>query len=226
MSPFCIKLETYLRFTQTAYTTASANMMKAPKGKVPYVQIDGNFMADSQLIIEHIESTRETPLNQGLSEAQQAIGHMVQRTLDEAFYFIGMYLRWIPDDSFASVSSEFKKFLPKGVSFMLRFIRSRTRKALFLQGTGRHTDDEIQNKGAADMVALARILGTKPYLLRDSPTTYDTSVYAFLEAVLGFPHDSKVKRTAVENTNLVEYRDRIRETWWKDIYDGFVSKQG
>lgn len=36
MSPFCVKLETYLRMAKLPYQTAPGNPLQAPLGKIPY----------------------------------------------------------------------------------------------------------------------------------------------------------------------------------------------
>jgi glutathione S-transferase len=71
--------------------------------------------------------------------------------------------------------------------------------------------------GAADFDAVAELLGDRPFLLGDKPRTADCTLYAFLEAIVGFPLDSPLKARAMSHGNLVAYRDRIRARWWKDL---------
>src|SRR6478672_10962672 len=114
LSPFCAKLECYLRMAEIPYKTAAMRIGKAPKGKIPYVVLpDGKEMGDSQLIIEHLEralaAEGKPALDDGLSPRDRAIGHLTQRALDEAYYFVTLYSRWRTDDGFAAVRAEFKK---------------------------------------------------------------------------------------------------------------------
>ena len=53
ISPFCTKLETYLRMADIPYTIAPGNFpfQKAPKGKVPYILFEGRLISDSSRII-------------------------------------------------------------------------------------------------------------------------------------------------------------------------------
>jgi hypothetical protein len=48
----------------------------------------------------------------------------------------------------------------------------------------------------------------------------DCTVFAFLEAMLGFPVDTPLKAKVLAHANLVAYRKRIRDRWWKDLKDG------
>lgn len=214
LSPFCSKLECYLRMARIPHEVRAANMLKAPKGKVPFALVDGRLMGDSQLILEHLERTRGAPLDGWLSDEQRALGHVVRRMLEEAYYFVGVYLRWGDDSGFAVLSPTFKASMPAPVRALMPLIRRKVRKSLQAQGTGRHSHDEIMNMGKADMTALSRILGDRPFLLGDQPSSYDATVYAFLEGLLCFPYESEVKRCAAALPNLVSYRDRMRARYF------------
>ena len=218
LSPFCVKLECYLRVAEVPYKLAPMSRSQAPKGKIPYVQLDGRFVGDSQLIIEELErrlaAAGKQPLDAGLSAREVAIARFVRRGIEEGFYFIGMYLRWKPDDAYAATREEFKKFVP---GFVVPLVRRDILKKLHHQGTGRHSLDEVTAMGAADLDAVAELLGDRPFLLGDKPRTVDCSAYAFLEALLGFPIESKLKQHAASHANLVAYRKRFRERWWKDL---------
>ncbi len=218
LSPFCTKLETYLRMTQIPYELAPMSMSRAPKGKIPYVVIDGEAVGDSQLILERLERERgERALDHGLTERERAIGRSVRRMLEEATYFTGVYLRWITDDGYAVISEEMKKVLPGPAGLIVRMIRRSARKSLHSQGTGRHSHADIVAMAAADYEAVSQILGDRPFLLGESPRTVDATVYAFVEGVLRPPLDTEVRRAVRAKANLVSYAERMRARFWSDL---------
>lgn len=51
VSPFVLKLETYLRFAKLPYEVDKVDIW-GPKDKTPWVSYDGQLLADSQFIIE------------------------------------------------------------------------------------------------------------------------------------------------------------------------------
>ncbi len=214
LSPFCTKLECYLRMASIPYEVRPPNFPQAPKGKIPFVDLDGKLMGDSQLIIQYLEQTCGTPLDAWLNAEQRATGHAVRRMLEEGLYFAGMYLRWSRDDGFALLKPEIKKVLPAPLRLLMPLIRRKVKKTLHAQGIGRHSDAEIQAIGKADITAAATLLGDSPFLLGDHPSTYDATVYAFLESIGGFPLDSEMKRHLLGQANLIAYRDRIRQKFW------------
>lgn len=218
MSPFCIKLETYLRVSETPHTVAAAQFSKTPRGKIPYVELDGARLADSQHVIVELERRAAKPLDAGLSDLDRAHGRMVRRTLEEASYFIGVRLRWQEDSGWAVFAPELKKLLPGPARlFAPPLIRSKVKKMLHGQGSGRHTLDEATQMLIDDWAAIATILGDRPFLLGDQVRTVDCTVFAFLEAVLGFPNQTSAQTEIAAHANLVGYRKRVRDRWWKDL---------
>jgi glutathione S-transferase len=218
LSPFCIKLETYLRIAEIPYQLGKFVRGDAPKGKIPYVRLDGKPLGDSQLVIEELErrlaAEHKSALDAGLSPRDAALARLTRRTIEEGFYFNLVYARWSLDDGFAAVRDELKKLVP---GFVAPLIRRAVRTKLDGQGTGRHSRDEVMAAGAADLDAVAELLADRPYLLGDRPRVVDCTLYGFLEAVLGFPIDSPIKARAAAHANLVAYRARIRDRWWRDL---------
>ena len=87
-SPFCMKLETYLRMAALPYDApANANMMKSPKGKMPYIEDGAKVLGDSGLIIAYLKATYGDPLDAALSSAERAVSLAFQRLLEENLYW-------------------------------------------------------------------------------------------------------------------------------------------
>lgn len=217
MSPFCSKLETYLRMAEVSYKTEPANFRKAPKGKIPYALLDGKLLGDSQLIIEQLERAAGRPLDAGLTPAQAATGRAVRRMLEEGTYFTGVYLRWATDEGFAHVRGELGKLMPAPVRVLLPLIRKKAVRSVIAQGTGRHSFDEVCALAIADFQSCAALLGDKPFLLDDQPRVCDATLFAFVEGVLRFPNDTPVKAAVAKLDNLVAYAGRIRARWWSEL---------
>ena len=217
-SPFCIKLECYLRMAEVPYQPRKADFRRAPKGKVPFIELGGKLLGDSQLIIEELErrlaADGKRPLDQGMPARDAAIARMIRRTLEEGLYFVGLVTRWQNAEGYPLMREEFKKMVP---GFVLPIIRRAQIKKAHAQGTGRHTLDEVMAMGAADFDALAEVLGDKPFLFGDAPRVIDATVFAFVEMFLGFPLDTPIKRAAARHPNLGAYRKRIRDRWWTDL---------
>lgn len=78
-SPYCLKLETWLRLAGLEYQVkVVSDPRKAPKGKLPYVRIEGEAIGDSEIVIrtlgERYGVTRRRPgcPGQGLGTGDHA----------------------------------------------------------------------------------------------------------------------------------------------------------
>jgi glutathione S-transferase len=218
MSPFCMKLECYLRMAEIPFETRPADIRKAPKGKLPFVELDGQLIGDSQIIIEKVIEKHGDRLDHALTREQRATARVVRRSLEEGTYFVGLYNRWADPAGFAVVRPAFAKFLPAPFAMLLPFIRRRVIAALRGQGTGRHSHEEIHAIGAADWSAISDLLGDKPYFFGDRPTSIDAVLFGFVTSVTVFPYESPVRSHVGALTNLVAHRDRIRARY----FDGAV----
>ena len=62
-SPFCVKVEAYLRMTNQPYETVSGAqyLRKAPKRKLPYIEDNGKIIADSSFILNYLKNFGDQP---------------------------------------------------------------------------------------------------------------------------------------------------------------------
>jgi len=82
-SPFCMKVETYLRMCNLPYTTVNVlNPAKGPKGKLPYITDGSNVVADSGLILDYLKKTHGDVLDARLGSVERAQALAWQRLLE------------------------------------------------------------------------------------------------------------------------------------------------
>lgn len=219
MSPFCMKVETYLRMAGLAYECPrNADIFKSPKGKMPYIEdtsAGGKIIADSSFIIDYLKVTYGDSLDAKLSARQRALGVAIQRTFEESLYWPVVYSRWIEDVGYETVkAAAFAKF-----KFPLRQIvpvmaRRGLRKELHGQGTGRHSREEIYAIGCRDVIALSELLGDQAYFLGDEPASIDATAYGFMANLLWVPIDLPIRQQAQKLPNLEAYCQRMKARYF------------
>jgi len=97
-SPFCMKVEVFLKMADLEYQTKTiGDPSKAPNAKLPYIVDDGETIADSEFIVQHLISKNSLKLNPDVSDHQLAIGDAVTKLLEEHYYWVLLYSRWIDD---------------------------------------------------------------------------------------------------------------------------------
>jgi len=215
-SPFCLKVKTYLRMIGVPYTAKLGDPRTGPTKKIPFIDDDGVRLGDSGLIFAHLKRKHGDALDASLSADQRAVGHLTQRTLEESLYWSVVYTRWMVDDAWRELEKKLLPLLPPVIGSLIANgpIRGGMRKGLYAQGTGRHTPAEIHASGCADVDAVSATLGTKPFLLGDTPSSYDAILHGFIANVLVFPTASAICVRANGHANLVEYVARMDARYW------------
>jgi glutathione S-transferase len=216
LSPFCTKLETYLRMAEIPHEVKLADIRKAPKGKVPFIELDGERLGDSSLIVDQLKARFGDRLDEGLDARQHAEGRMVQRTLEEASYFIEVYHRWLTDN-FPVVRDALLcgMGLPRPVALMMGpMIQRKQRRTLYGQGTSRHKPAEIYESARRDFAAISALYGEKAFLFGERPSSYDAVVYAFTLGAFRTPFSDVYGPCPA---NLARFCERVDQRWFKDL---------
>jgi glutathione S-transferase len=209
-SLFCFKIEIFCRLSGIAYKAVPTVPFKAPRGKLPFIVDEGQTIADSAHIVDHLKAKSGKDIDAGLDARQLALGHLLRRTCEESLYFVLVYSRWIDEEGWAVAGPEFFRGLNPLLKLLLvGRIRKKVRTQLYFQGYGRHTRDEIYAMGAADLSALATILSGQDFAVADRPTSFDASLYAVLKNTLHPPLESPLKQAAQALPVLGEYLKRI-----------------
>ena len=80
-SPFCLKVETFLRMTGLTYENIKSKN-KSKKGQLPFIELNGKEIADSDLIIKELSEIFEKNLDDGLSAEQKVTSHAFESMLN------------------------------------------------------------------------------------------------------------------------------------------------
>jgi len=216
LSPFPMKLETYLRMANIPYQSEESRVMSS-KSKTPWMVYEGQEIADSQICIEFLNQARGVDLSSHLSDSERAIAEAFRTTAEDHVYWPVALYRWTLslDDS-----PEGRDFLLKDVGIpasLVRYFGRHIQNQANGQGTGRHTREEAEHMAMKALRNLSTFLGDKPFLMGDLPCEQDCCIFGFLAQAYwhlpGSPYEKLVKE---ECSNLGEYCLRMKEKYWPD----------
>jgi glutathione S-transferase len=215
--PFAIKLLAWLELAGVPYEQViEDDPRKGPKGKNPWIDLDGELIGDSELIIDLLSKRFAVDLDAGLTDEQKAIGLAWRRTFEEHFHQV---LEWELFEHPAGATYLRKSMLSKMPAVIgplfFSMLRSHLRKQLYARGLARHSADIIEAKGRADIDALAVFLSDKPFLLGKQPSMTDAAVFGLLAPMVYWPMHTPVASYAKSVRTIADYCDRMRQQCFK-----------
>ncbi|MGD0960592.1 MAG: glutathione S-transferase family protein [Methylomonas sp.] len=218
-SPFCVKVETYLKLAGIPYETHSGAqyLRKAPKGKLPYIEDNGKIIPDSCFILKYLKETYGDKIDQHLSAADKAIAHAFIKMIDENLYWVMVHARWRLPQNRPVLNQLFFGPIPFPLNKLIAFkAHGDVKQTLYKQGIGRHSNQEILEIGDADLLALADLLGDNTYFFGDRPTSLDIAAYGILaQLVLVDFFTGPIFDQAKTYKNLVGFTHRFHENIMK-----------
>jgi glutathione S-transferase len=220
-SPFCFRLETYLRMAKVDYTVSTDRRKKAPTGKRPFiVDEDGKLVADSGLIIAQLEAKSGHPVDGKLTLVERAESLAFQRLMDEHLYWVMAYGRWLDPDGVRHFTPYLKQILgvPGPAFALLKPIAQRTvRKQLSGHGIGRHNAAVMWELAIADVRALSHRLGQRDWGFGDQPTVFDASLAAYVGELVAQPWGNPLVTETRKHRNLVNHFERIMTRYYPEL---------
>lgn len=218
LSPYCCKLETWLRIANVPYEVVDTpDPRKGPKGKVPFIEDAGERIADSSLIIDHLIKTRAVDPDAGLDESQRAIALLVQRTLEEHYAFVILYTHFIRAEGWRHTRITFDAVPAVVRPLVIAMVRGRMRRMLWMQGVLRHSDDEIIKTALCDWRAVLKVMSDGPFFFGDNPTGIDAVLFGVLATTVLTPIQSPIRDFLRSEAKCVAYVDRMRTRFFPEF---------
>jgi glutathione S-transferase len=218
LSPFCCKLETWLRIARVPYEVIDTpDPRKGPKGKLPFIEDAGMCIADSSLIVDHLVKTRGVDPDARLDASQRAIALLVQRTLEEHYAFVLAYTHLLRDEGWQHTRARFDSVPAIVRPLVTRTVRGRVKKLLWKQGVLRHSHEEIVESALRDWRAVLTVMGDGPFFFGDEPTGVDAIVFGALATSVLTPIESPIRDFLRSQPAFVAYAERMRARFFPEL---------
>ena len=170
ISPFCCKLETWLRIAGIPYVVEDTpNPRKGPRGKLPFIDDGGTIVADTTIIIDHLKRTRVVDPDAGLDESQRAIALLVQRTLEEHYAFVLAYTHLVREEGQRHTNDRFDALPSLLRPLVSHLVEKQVGKILWFQGLSRNSHEEIVESALRDWRAVLKVMSGGPYFFGETP---------------------------------------------------------
>lgn len=217
-SPFCAKLETWLRMAELPYEIHATRLPNtAPKGKLPYIVDGDQHLGDSTLIIDFLKSRYGDRLDAHLNADQRATALAFQRLIEESLYWPLLYSRWMDPRNWPAVKQAVFGYLPPVLRQLVpAIVRGKLRRDMLGQGYGRHSQEQLYAAGCRDLDAIARLLGEQAYCMGARPCSLDATLFGFLVNILWAPLDNPLQAHARRHPQLNAYCHRMWAAYYRE----------
>lgn len=212
VSPFCLKVEMALTHFKLPFEMKlEGDPRKAPKGKLPFAIIDGETIADSELILERLNTKLDGELYRDLTTGEIAIGRAFTRLAEEHLYWIMVASRWLEDDWFPHIVKGFFSEVP-GLfrSLAANTARATVKKTYNLHGLGRHSKADQEAFARRDLAAISDHIEAHRYIAGERLTVFDFTVAGVLVGLMDNEPATWMSEVAKDYPVLREYVDRIQ----------------
>ncbi len=210
VSPYVTKTEVQLRLSGLPYVKETTGPQSSPKGQLPWMDDDGELIADSHFIRLHLERKYAIDFDEGLGVVERAQAWALERMIENHFAWTLIHMRWLTPENFAKGPAHFFDQLPPTVQEdVRRAALGQVAENVRAVGIGRHAEAEILALGTRSLAALSALLGDKPFLMGLRPTSVDAAAFGVLAGVLTPFFDGPLRDRAMTFGNLTAYVDRM-----------------
>ncbi len=216
VSPFCLKLDSFLRMAEIDHQSiTAATPFPGPKKKAPWIEYQGRILGDSTLIIDFLKEEFGKDPDAHLTDDQRGSAIAIQRLIEENLYWAMVYDRWCRDENWPILKGTVLGSIPAPVRMILAPVARRgVKKQLAGHGMGLHSPAEIEGIARKDIGALAAMLGAGPWFFGDRISSTDAAVYSLLANIMFVEFTSPMKAMIEAHPGLVDWLGRFR----REIY--------
>ena len=210
--PFALKLLKWLDLAAIPYRQRfEERAEKGPKGKNPWIELDGERIGDTEIIIGLLGKQYGVDLDDGLPSALLARNYPIQRMVEEHFHQVLEWELFVHRAGRAYIHEVVARLgIPSLVGgLVVASVCGHFERQLKARGIGRHSPEIIAQKGIADLDALANLLADAPFFGGDRPAMADIAVYGLLAPMAKWPMRTPVADELKRRATLMEFVERM-----------------
>lgn len=216
-SPFVVKTELLLKMAGVPYQRRWANFSKAPKGKIPYIEDEGEIIPDSTLIRFHLEKKYGADFSGGLAPFEAGAFWAAEKMCEDHLYWFNIMERWGNPVNFERGP---RRFFDKAPALMrplvVAMVKRQVLRNMHGHGVSRYSAEERRLMTERAFAALAGLLEGRDFAGGDKPCGADATLYAFLASITSAYFESEAPALAARHPVLGTYLARMKARFYPD----------
>jgi len=235
VSPRCLKVETWLKLHGIKYENVNHNAkLRSKRGLLPFVELNGEEIGDSELIIKSLAKTYNKEMDAALNQEQKNIQHAMLTMVDNHLH--GAFMHWATTNS-DNMLNGYKLNLqqlmgmakvPQGILnflFKYNYCRKNLAKAKAVGFKG-NTSEEVEAAAKQDLQVLKEMLGEQQFFFGDEPHTLDLVAFSHIAQILNVEDEVACPLRDYVNEeckNIVGLYNRMKDRAWGDHWDEAIG---
>jgi len=191
LSPYCLKVETWLRLNGIKYENVDHKLkFRSSKGQLPFVELNGEEIADSAVIVSKLSQHYGADLDAQLTKEEKNSSHALVSMIENHLNWVYVYWRaknpaiWIKGVKLSLQHALGSRIPNPLLNFVFRMTYGRKGgKKVKAHGMGVHSAEEVFEFGKQDLTVLEDTLGDKQFFFGEKPTTLDVVAFAHLSQI-------------------------------------------
>lgn len=218
ISPYVTKAINYMKMAGIPYEFVNQNLAaldkETPYGKLPFIDDNGEKIADSTAIIKYLKKRYGDKFDDDASPRDRATMHAINRMIDEHLYWTAVIQpRW-------RETANWEKYLriiagSDDVPIALRAFADDFRHRILVEfmqgGWGRMDAATIYARAREDVDALDAFIDPNGFTMGAAPRSIDAAVSSILRHIIDTPFEFDTKDYAASKPNLTGYLKRMKE---------------
>ena len=220
VSPYVYKLETYMRMAGIPYETelmpVDQMLGSGPRNLIPFIDLDGERLGDSSLIIEHLQDMHDDPLgDRTLPDEQRMRAHLLQKMCENELFYIMIYSRWLGGADYRLMATFVNRHVgsdehEQRIEGSLQAVKD----MLHSFRMGRYDEAFVEKSLRRNFDCLAFYLGGQDFFFGTEPHGVDAIAHALVASFVHFPVPNPLVLVAKEYASLVAFSDRIKQRYF------------
>lgn len=209
--PFAMKLLKWLDLAGLPFEQVIEDLPnKGPKGKNPWIELEGERIGDTEIIIELLARQTGYDIEAGLTVEQRALSHAVRRMVEEHFHMILEWELFVHPAGVVGAREIAARSVPPPLAgAATAYMAGRFAKQLHARGIARHAPETIAAKAKADLDAIEGLLGARRFLMGDRLCMADITTYGMLYPMARWPMRTPAADDIKSRPGLIAYLERI-----------------
>uniref|UniRef100_A0A7I4YCH3 GST C-terminal domain-containing protein n=1 Tax=Haemonchus contortus TaxID=6289 RepID=A0A7I4YCH3_HAECO len=215
LSPYCLKVETFLKANKIPYEVCTLLMGRSKYGLLPFIELNGEHIADSQIILHRLKTHfKVKPLP---SPKDEALARTIERTTENHTAPVIFKFKIVESSGNDYVMEMIPSLgLPQAFTPILAPLTScmikRAVSKRVATSIGNFSDEDFKQLLRKDLDTYRDLLAGKKFFFGDEITSADCTLFSQLATTIYIPVDNYAKNVIQdEYPELVTFCDNIRD---------------